>query len=76
MNKERRKDLEKAILLLDEASSIIQTAHDEEESAFENLTDALKQTERGQQMESAVSDLDSAKSSIEEGIDYVRNSIQ
>lgn len=58
MNKERRALVEKARKLLDEAKSLITEAAEGERNAFENLTDALQQTEKNQKIGQNAEDLD------------------
>lgn len=72
MNKQNRKELDRAIVLIEQAQSIIQNIRDEEDEKFNNLTEALQQTERGQKMEQNVDTLDSALSSCEEVIEYIQ----
>lgn len=73
MNKARRKELEKAIALLqsmedtfNEAVGIIEGVRDEEREAFDNLSEGLQQSERGQRMEEAVDALDSLTDDLQQ----------
>lgn len=82
MNKDRRKQLDEALKLLDEADALAQQAfeiveavRDEEEEAYDNLPESLQQGERGENMQSAICSLenidlesvfDDARSYIEE----------
>lgn len=68
MNNERRKEIERAIALTQEAASILETARDEEHEAFDNLSVGLQASERGQAIEEAVSALGSAVDSLNEVI--------
>ena len=72
MNKQRRTDLAKAINLLqeieakwDEAKEIIEQAASEERDGFENLTDGLQASERGQRMDEAASALEEVHSDLD-----------
>lgn len=76
MNKERRASIEEALNLLGQAAQIIADAKDEEQSAYENLSEGLQQTERGQSMESAAYTLDNALSSVESAISEVEEAIE
>lgn len=71
MNKQRRKELEKAFKLIEEAQEIIEVV--KEEDAYDNLPENFQYGERGEEMQSyiemldeAVGYLDDAKSAIEE----------
>jgi len=76
MNKERRASIEEALNLLGQAAQIIADAKDEEQSAYENLSEGLQQTERGQRMESAAYTLDNALNSVESAIIEVEEAIE
>jgi len=66
MNKNDRKELDKALELLAQAKEIIESIRDGEQEKFDNLSDGLQQTENGQKLENAASTLDDAFNSIEE----------
>lgn len=73
MNVERRKQLNLAIGLLEQmealrdvALEIISTARDEEQEAFDNMPEGLQGAERGQNMETAISEMETAISALEE----------
>lgn len=51
MNKARRKELEKAKDLLEQAQSIIEAVQEEEQEAFDNMPEGLQSSERGEQMQ-------------------------
>lgn len=76
MNKNDRKELEKAISLLKEAQEIIESIKDGEQDKFDNLSEGLQQTENGQKFEEIVSNLDEAYSNIEDAMTYIDDSIQ
>lgn len=74
MNKARRKELEKAVSLceeakgkLDEAEEIVQACRDEEEECYDNLPEGLQEGEKGERMQEVMDELD-------EFIDY-KNSV-
>lgn len=50
MNKERRKQLNRSFVLIDEAMDIIQGVMDEEQEAYDNLPESFRNGERGEQM--------------------------
>ena len=68
MNNKQRKEIDKALGLLSQALSIIETLKDEEREKADNLTDALQATEKGQKIEEAASALENAHSSLEDVI--------
>ena len=71
MNKENRKELEKAISLIEDAKQIIESIKDDEQDKFDNLPEGLQQSERGEKFEENVSVLDDALSQLEEVIDNI-----
>ncbi len=76
MNKAKRKELQKAIDLLNEALSIIENIKDEEQEAYDNLSENLQSSEMGQKMESAVSYMEDATSSIEDVISNIESAME
>ena len=76
MNKNDRKELERALALLNEAQEIIETVRDGEQEKFDNLSDGLQQTERGQKFEECVSTLEDAMSSIDEAIGSINEAME
>src|SRR3546814_15983809 len=65
MNRERRKQIaaarvliDKGKALLDEARDMLETVKDDEQAARENLPPSLEDSERAQAMDAAVSDLE------------------
>ena len=72
MNKIRRKDLERAIKMLEDARDIIDTCKNEEQEAFDNLPEGFQQSDRGEAMEAAVSEMDDAIDEIDRIIDSIQ----
>ena len=66
MNKKRRKSLEEARVMLCKAQEIIEDVRQDEEMSFENLSESLQQTARGQAMESNVDLLSEIGEELEE----------
>ena len=71
MNNKRRTKLKKADKLLDEALSLVSLVLQEEEDSLDNIPESLQDTERYEQMETAVDylgdcveQIDSARGSI------------
>lgn len=76
MNKQRRANLSEAQSLLGRAAAIVERAKDEEQDSFENLPENLQSSERGEAMEDAIGELQTAIDAINdamEHIDCVRN---
>lgn len=73
MNAIRRKELMRAIELLDEAKGILESVKDEEQEAFDNLPESFQASERGETMEDNIYNLDEAYSSIEDIVDTIED---
>lgn len=58
MNKARRKEIARAIELIEQAREILETVMDEEQEAFDNMPESLQSTERGETMEEYISILE------------------
>lgn len=64
MNKERRKKIKEATKMIERGVSILQDVANEEMDALENLPDAIRDSERGMEMEEGIEYLESAISDI------------
>jgi ABC-type transporter Mla subunit MlaD len=64
MNKKDRKELEKALSLLNQALHIVESARDNEEDKLENLTEGLQQSQMGEDIQSAIDNLELVVESI------------
>ena len=60
MNNSRRKELEKAVNLLEEAQSIIEDCRDEEQDYLDNMPENLQYSEKHDMAEEVVNNLESA----------------
>lgn len=60
MNRARRKELERAVELLQQAQEIIGSVRDDEQEAYDNLPEGIQNSERGEQMSEYVDTLDNA----------------
>ena len=69
MNNPRRKELRKALELLEEALSIIEVAWEEEQDSFDNLPEGIQESERGEIIEENASRLEEIADSIGGQID-------
>lgn len=59
MNDSRRKRLTKAYEMIETAQMLIAEVKDEEQEAFDNMSEGLQQTEKAQRMEEVATELDS-----------------
>lgn len=66
MNKQRRKDLQKALELIAEARSIIETAQEEEQESFDNLPESIQYGEQGERMQENADNLEEIVSYLED----------
>lgn len=66
MNADRRRELNNAISLLEQAWEIIDNAHYDEADAFNNLPESLQNSEKGEQMEQAADELQTIADEIQE----------
>ena len=71
MNAKQRKKLQGYVDSLDEIRSNIETMMEEEQEKLENMPESLQESERGEAMQEAIDNLESAESSLEEAIDYL-----
>lgn len=71
MNNQRRKELSAIIDELNSLSERLGNIMDDEQFSFDNLTEGLQQTMRGQQMEEAISNMEAGIDSIEEAVSYI-----
>lgn len=60
MNKQRRKRLEEAFNLIDQAKDILEEVKDEEQDAYENLPENFQNGDRGEEMQGYIEMLDEA----------------
>jgi poly-gamma-glutamate capsule biosynthesis protein CapA/YwtB (metallophosphatase superfamily) len=58
MNKQRRKEIAKAIELIQQAREILEGVKDEEQEAFDNLPENLQSSESGEKMEWCISGIE------------------
>ena len=71
MNKQDRKELERALELIEESKLIVENIRDTEQEKFDNLSEGLQQTERGQKFEETASSLEDVISQLEEAMDGI-----
>ena len=66
MNKQRRKELEKAAIILGAARQIIEDVLADEQDAFDNMPESLQYGERGEAMSDGIYTLEEMRDSLEE----------
>ena len=60
MNKIRRKEIARAIELMEQAREILESVMDEEQEAFDNLPESIQGSERGEAMEECIYTIEEA----------------
>lgn len=73
MNKQRRKQLDKSFILINEAMNIIQGVMDDEQEAYDNLPAGFQNGERGEEMSGNIESLEEATSYLEEAKSAMRD---
>ena len=67
MNKARRKQIETALDLLQQACEIIaEVGDEEEEEAFDNLPESIQESERGEKMQEYIDTIDEVIGAVDE----------
>ena len=76
MNKERRKELQKAVEHLQTASDIIQSCMADEQDYLDNMPENLQGSERYEMAENAVDCLESASDGLDDIISNVESAME
>ena len=76
MNKKNRKQLDEAIKLIYQANEIVERIKEDEQEKFDNLSEGLQQTEKGQKLECVGSNLEDAFSDLESAIENINSAIE
>ena len=76
MNKDRRKRLEEANELLDQAMNIVSECAEEERECYDNLPESLQYAETGECMSGNADSLEEIPDSIQEIIDQITEIIE
>lgn len=76
MNKARRKELSRAVELLEEAQSIIESCRDGEQEYMDNMPENLQESEKYYAAEEAVNNMDEAYDKIDEVINSVESAME
>lgn len=72
MNNARRKEISKAISMMEEAVAILADVKEEEEMAFENLPEGIQMSERGDAMQEWIDSLTEAEDGLQDVIDNLQ----
>ena len=75
MNNKRRKELRRAIDMIETALDIVNQVKDEEEDSMYNYPEHLQGTETYENMETAVETMDDAISNIDDGISSLNEAV-
>ena len=76
MNNDKRKRIDQATALIEEARSIIEEITQEESEAYENMPENLQYSDRGELIQEAINNLEYADSSFDELLGYLEESKQ
>lgn len=76
MNRSRRKQLENAMALIDEAKTIIEACRDEEQEAYDNMPEGIQESEKGEIMEEYIYQMEDAMDSAESISDVLTEIIE
>jgi hypothetical protein len=76
MNRKNRNELKKAIEIIESAKEIVELMCEEEQGKFDNLSEGLQATERGQKFEENVSALDDVSYNLDEAINNLNTAIE
>lgn len=68
MNADRRKQIEKAIELMEEAKGILENCKDEEQDYLDNMPESLQMGDKGQKAGEAIENLDGCDNLLDEAI--------
>lgn len=75
MNKQRRKKLNEIMEQIDQLMDDLEEVQNEEQESLDNLPEQFQEGERGEIMQNAIDNLDSAWSSLEEAKDTLEEII-
>ena len=75
MNNSRRKELRRIIEIFENEKQKLDIVINNEQDSFDNLTDSLQQTMRGQQMEEYIDKMNEAIVCIEDAIELIEEII-
>lgn len=73
MNNKRRQLIKNAIELIEKGKNILQQVLDDEEMAFDNLSEGLQQTMRGEEMQENIDILNDVIEGIDNALEEMDN---
>lgn len=73
MNEARRKEIAEAISKVEEAKSIIETAASEEREQFDEMTEKAQESDKGQLVEAAATNLEEALDACDDLIEKLND---
>jgi predicted nuclease with TOPRIM domain len=76
MNKTQRNQIEKWIDSLTEIKEGVESMQEEEQDKLDNMPENLQESERGEQMQNGIENLEAAASSLEEAIDSLNDATE
>jgi len=76
MNIDKRKRIDEATALIEEARSIVEGVTQEESEAYENMPENLQYSERGELIQEAINNLEYADNSFDELLGYLEEAKQ
>lgn len=76
MNKQNRKVIEGYINSLEDIKSCIETMLEYETEKLDNMPEGLQESERGEALQNAIDNLESASDAIGEAIDYLNEAME
>ncbi|MDD6104207.1 MAG: hypothetical protein PUB73_06325 [Bacteroidales bacterium] len=76
MNKERKEELYEVVEYLEDASIALQEVRNEEQDAYDDLSEGLQYSRTGESMQNAIDEMDSIDTDIQKVIIRVNNMIK
>lgn len=76
MNAQRRKEIQKAIALIENAKEILEYVAEEEGNAFDNLPESIQYSERGERMEEIKDNIEDVCSELEYQIEDLQDTLE
>ena len=76
MNKKQRNQIEKWIDSINEIKDGVESMQEEEQDKLDNMPENLQESERGEQMQNGIKNLEAAASSLEEAIDNLNDATE
>lgn len=71
MNNQRRKSIKEVIAKINTIKDLVQNIYDEEQEAYENMPENLRESERAMDSEEAQENLEAVIEVLDEAIDYL-----